>query len=164
MGGPTVTVRPPYDARPAPSPLKPGWVHEKHSLGHAAHVSRHRVGGRACFHSMPPPSRTLWSGQAPDLEGSRGRIERSVLLVFRHRGKVDPLEAEPVAPYPTKVSDTAPTIVPGYRGSCDGSRTQGERPTTRIQKGLERLLVAYCRRQEHPEPSVMIQQRFHRRD
>ena len=60
--------------------------------------------------------------------------------MFRYRWAIDLLESETVLLYPTKVSNNAPDVVirPG--------KQDAERPTTRVQKSLERLLVANRRR------------------
>jgi hypothetical protein len=94
----------------------------------------------------------------PELDRGRSWIKRPFLLMFRHRWAIHLLQFETVPRYPTKVSNNSPDVVT-WPGKQDA-----ERPTTRVQKSLERLFVANRRRYQSFECWVQIEEFSQGRD
>jgi hypothetical protein len=78
--------------------------------------------------------------------------------MFRHRWAIDLLKVETAPPYPTKVSNTSPDVVT-WQGKQDA-----ERPTTRVQESLERLLIANRRRDQGFERRIKVEEFSQGRD
>jgi hypothetical protein len=77
--------------------------------------------------------------------------------MLRHWREVDLLGSEAAPFYPTKVS--------GQLTQCrNATEEDGKRPTTRVQKGLERLLVAYGRRNQRFKCWVQLEKFSQRRN